>query len=750
MNVSVGIDLGTTFSAVAYVDPKSQLPKIIPNREGRNLTPSVIQFLNGEEIFGSEAEDAYNAGEEDCAATFKRGMGEDQPYCYIGGKPYTSEELSAKLLRHLKEDAETFLGDVVKEAVITVPAYFFSKQRESTLRAAQAAGLKVKKLIDEPNAAALAYGLNHWRENANILVYDLGGGTFDVTLVHMGKEGALSTIATRGNHVLGGRDWDARLQEILIERLEEETGLNLREDQTALFAIGGMAEEIKKELSAPNMTSTKVAVKLPQFGKASIVITRAEFEGRTADLLARTGNLCLAVLDEADLSKDVVADVLLVGGSTRMPQVGDYLEKLFGKRPLSHVNPDEAVALGAAIQASKKNESYAPLAVQIVDGKKKTKKPLALTTVPITDAVGKKFANVSLLTLRETTAHAMGVIAIDGDNDRYYNEIIIPANHPRPVRAAKKFRYYASNKSKNELAIYVLQGDDENPLNCLIASKYVVAGIQSRKGDEASGVVIRIQYSYDENGVVHVQARQGDGVVDLPIRKENLTDDLSLFSRPVSSQNEEKRTFAGLMFKGGNKQNLAHKYKPVTFSNVAWQQYDAVSYHPSGAYYNEPKVHVLANEKTIEFHGYNVSMMDEGVRYEIGPKDAFIIECDVNTSTIQPHPGGSLNISLGPITAKLKRSGGSILLGGKRVAYVNPQFHLKMSLTDGGKYEVAVDGAVVGAMRKESKINVIVEFGFVHDAHNCAILSHAYISDISMSHMPSSDDDNSDAETWDD
>ena len=125
MNVSVGIDLGTTFSAVAYVDPKSQLPKIIPNREGRNLTPSVIQFLNGEEIFGSEAEDAYNAGEEDCAATFKRGMGEDQPYCYIGGKPYTSEELSAKLLRHLKEDAETFLGDVVKEAVITVPAYFF-------------------------------------------------------------------------------------------------------------------------------------------------------------------------------------------------------------------------------------------------------------------------------------------------------------------------------------------------------------------------------------------------------------------------------------------------------------------------------------------------------------------------------------------------------------------------------------------------------------------------------------------------
>ena len=750
MSVSVGIDLGTTYSAVAYLDPKSQRPTIVPNREGRSLTPSAILFLDGEEIFGSEAEDAFNAGEKDCAATFKRGMGEDRPYCYIDGKPYTSEELSAKLLRRLKEDAETALGDAVKDAVITVPAYFFSKQREATLRAAQAAGLKVKKLIDEPNAAALAYGLNHWRESANILVYDLGGGTFDVTLVHMGQDGALSTIATRGAHLLGGRDWDARLQDILLERLEEETGLNLREDQTTLFTISGMAEQLKKELSAPNMTSAKVAVKLPNFGRATVVITRAEFEERTSDLLARTGNLCLAVLDEAGLTKSDVADVLLVGGSTRMPQVGDYLKTLFGKRPLSHVNPDEAVALGAAIQASKENESYAPLAIKIVDGKKTTQRSLALSGAKSVDAVGLKLANVNLLTLRETTAHAMGVIAIDGDRDRYYNEIIIPANHPRPVRAAKKFRFYPQSRKQNELAIYVLQGDDDDPLNCIVVSKYVVTGIRSRKEDKASGVVIRIQYSYDQNGVVRVQARQDDGDVDLPIRRESATGDLSQFSRPVSSQSEGKGIFAGLMLPGGSQQNLAHKYKPITFSNVAWQKYDAVFYHPSGASYNEPRIHVVANDKTIEFHGYNVSRMDEGVRYEIGPKDSFIIECDVNTSTIQPHPGGSLNVSLGPITAKLERMGGSILLGRKRVAYVNPRFHLKMSLTDGGKYEVSVDGAVVGETRKESKKNVAIEFGFVHEAHDCQILSHAYISDISMSHMPSSDEASSDAEPWDD
>ena len=451
-------------------------------------------IMNGDVIFGSEAEDAYNAGEEDCVATFKREMGVDKPYCYIDGKPYTSEELSAMLLKHLKDEAEATIGEAIKDAVITVPAYFYSKEREATICAAETAGLKVKKIIDEPNAAAMAYGLNHWRENANILVYDLGGGTFDVTLVHMGKDGVLSTITTRGNHKLGGRDWDARIEDILVTRFESETGLDIRGDRELLSIVSGMSEGVKKQLSAQNMQATKASALFPGYGKATVTITKAEFEENTADLLDRTGALCLAVLEEAGLSQKDVTDVLLVGGSTRMPQVPAYLQRLFNKRPLSHVNPDEAVALGAAIQSSKENEAYAALSVQVVDGKKTTDRTKSGLSSHVSVRAERKLSSLSMLTLRETTAHAMGVIAINDEGNHYYNEIIIPANHPRPVRAAKKFRFYTSPRTANELAIYVLQGDSENPLDCQITYKYVVTGIKHVNRGEKIGTVIRIQY----------------------------------------------------------------------------------------------------------------------------------------------------------------------------------------------------------------------------------------------------------------
>lgn len=751
MSTSVGIDLGTTFSAVAYIDPKSKLPQIIPNSEGSKLTPSAIQFLDGEIIFGSEAEDAYNAGEEDCVATFKREMGEEKPYCYIDGKPYTSEDLSALLLRHLKEEAEAAISDTIKDAVITVPAYFYSKEREATIRAAETAGLKVKKIIDEPNAAAMAYGLNHWRENANILVYDLGGGTFDVTLVHMGKDGVLSTITTRGNHKLGGRDWDARIQDILVSRFESETGLSIRDDQELLSIVGGMSEGVKKQLSAQNMQTAKVAASFPGYGRVAVNITRTEFEENTADLLDRTGALCLAVLEEAGLSQRDVTDVLLVGGSTRMPQVPNYLQKLFKKRPLSHVNPDEAVALGAAIQSSKENESYAALAVQIVDGKKTTDRSSAGLSTRVAVRAEKKLNSLSMLSLRETTAHAMGVIAINDEGNRYYNEIIIPANHPRPVRAAKRFRFYTSPRSNNELAIYVLQGDRENPLDCQITYKYVVTGIQHVKRGEKIGTVIRIQYSYDVNGVIHIQARQEDSNVDLPIRRENVPADVAKFGQPVTTENKDQGFNVGLQLGTRSGQSVVHKYKAVTFSNVEWRQYDNILMHPSGAQFNEPAIHVIANEENIEFHGYNVSAMNEGVRYTIDPSDGFEIECDINTSTISPHPGGHLEISLGLISAYLNENGGSILLDGASVATAGPQFHLRMSLTDGGQYEIEIDGKVVGRKFQASENEIDIRFGFIHDSHCCQLLSHAYVSDISMMQAAGGDgDDNPDTDTWDD
>lgn len=750
MSISVGIDLGTTFSAVAYIDPKSKLPQIIPNNEGNKLTPSVIQFLDGEIIFGSEAENAYNAGEEDCVATFKREMGEEKPYCYIDGKPYSSEDLSALLLRHLKEEAEATLGDTIKDAVITVPAYFYSKEREATIRAAETAGLKVKKIIDEPNAAAMAYGLNHWRENANILVYDLGGGTFDVTLVHMGKDGALSTITTRGNHKLGGRDWDARVQDILTARFEAETGLAIRDNQELLSIVGGMSEGVKKQISAQNMQTAKVSASFPGYGKAAVTITRTEFEENTADLLDRTGALCLAVLEEAGLFQRDVTDVLLIGGSTRMPQVPEYLQKLFKKRPLSHVNPDEAVALGAAIQSAKANESYAALAVQVVDGKKTTDRSKTGLSTHVSVRSEKKLNSLSMLSLRETTAHAMGVIAINDEGNRYYNEIIIPANHPRPVRAAKRFRFYTSPRSSNELVIYVLQGDRENPLDCQITYKYVVTGIQHVKRGEKIGTVIRIQYSYDANGVIHIQARQEDSNVDLPIRRESVPSDIAKFGQPVTSENKEQGFNVGLQIGTRSGQSLVHKYKAVTFSNVEWIKYDNILAHPSGAQYNEPSIHVIANEENIEFHGYNVSAMNEGVRYTIDPDDDFEIECDINTSTISPHPGGYLEISLGLISAHLTENGGSILLGGESVANVSSRFHLRMSLTNGGDYEVEIDGNTVGRKTQASEESVDIRFGFVHDSHCCHLLSHAYVSDISMMQAVGQDgDDNPDTDTWD-
>lgn len=749
MSISVGIDLGTTFSAVAYIDPKTKQPTIIPNIEGRRITPSVIQFLDGEMIFGSEAEEAMAAGESDCVATFKREMGNDEPYCYIDGTAYTSERLSEFLLRHLKEDAEEVLGDTIADAVITVPAYFYSREREATINAAKAAGLKVRKIIDEPNAAAMAYGLEHWRENARILVYDLGGGTFDVTLVVMGKDGQLSTVATRGNHKLGGRDWDARIEDILFDRFEADTGLDLHADSEACAIVRGLSEGVKKQLSA--MATVRVVASFPGFGKSAVSLSRQEFESGTSDLLEQTGALCQAVLDETGLSAKDVTDVLLVGGSTRMPQVSAYIQKMFGKKPIAHVNPDEAVALGAAIQSSKETEAYTSLSVQVVDGRKKTNMGSVGLSARAAVKPSKKFTSVGVMTLRETTAHAMGVVSINDEGDRYYNEIIIPANHPRPVRAAKRFRFYTHPDIGNELELYVLQGDSENPADCQVPHKYVVSGIRHVKRGEVAGTVIRVQYSYDANGVIHVQARQEDDAKDLPVCQEPVPDSAYRFGQPIGSR-EAAGGVAALH--AGGRRDVVHKYKAVTFSNAEWVRFDKITYHPCGAEFNEPSVHVIANEEKIEFHGYNVSAMNEGVTYSIDSNDNFDIECDIDTSTIQPHPGGYLYISLGAITANLTQNGGNIFMDGESIITVGPKFTLRMSLTDGGKHEVYVNDRLAGSKVVEITGDVDVVFGFAHDSHCCSILSHAYITDIKMLQSSGGsgqdEDESAEVETWDD
>ena len=536
MPKSIGIDLGTTYSAAAIVDPVTNMPKIIPNLEGGKITPSVIQFINGKPIFGTEAESAFNAGEPNCVTTFKRYMGKTEPYCYIDDKEYTAEQLSALLLRHLKETAEEILGDTIKDAVITVPAYFYSLEREATINAAKAAGITVKKIIDEPNAAALAYGLNNWRENANILVYDLGGGTFDVTLTRMGKDNSLSTITTKGDHQLGGRDWDNRILTLILDKFAEELELEQSEihENLEIKAIArGLAEGIKKQLSS--MDTAKVTTPIPNHGKITISITKTEFDNATIDLLERTGSLCEAIIKEAGLNKNNITDILLVGGSTRMPQVTQYITKLFNKKPITHVNPDEAVALGAAIQATKENESYVKLAVTLQqDGKKIVDRSTSqLVGLPVRPA--KRLDNVDKISLQETTAHAMGIIAISPDNTRYINDCIIPANHIRPVKVAKAFTHITNTQGNNDMTIFVLQGDKENPLDNQIPHKYVVSDIRHIPR-QRNRTLIRVQYSYDHNGVIHVEARQEQDNVNLPIRKEVVPNDMSIYGLPVDTK----------------------------------------------------------------------------------------------------------------------------------------------------------------------------------------------------------------------
>ena len=530
MGKSVGIDLGTTFSAVAIIDPQSGLPKIVPNQEGGKTTPSVIQFINGKPIFGSEAESAFNAGEPNCVTTFKRNMGKAETYCYIDDKEYTAEQLSALLLRHIKEEAEAVLGEPIHDAVITVPAYFYSPEREATINAAKAAGLNVKKIIDEPNAAALAYGLNNWRENANILVYDLGGGTFDVTLSRMGKNGDLTTITTQGDHYLGGRDWDNRILTLLLDKFEQETELDTHNDFAIKAIARGLAEGVKKQLSA--MEVANITARLPDYGKASISVSRSEFNAATLDLVERTGALCQAIIKDAGFRIADITDVLLVGGSTRMPQVVEYLTQMFGKKPITHVNPDEAVALGAAIQATKNNDEYVKLSIQVADGVMTTDRGgLDLSTRA--EAHNPVKLKLDALSLRETTAHAMGIIAVSPDGTRYINDIIIPANHVRPVKVAKAFTQHTNSQGNNDMEIFVVQGDSENPLDNQVPFRYVVSGIR-HMASQRNKTLIRVQYKYDNNGVIHVEARQEQDNVNLPMRREAVPIDMSMYGLPVN------------------------------------------------------------------------------------------------------------------------------------------------------------------------------------------------------------------------
>ena len=357
MGRAIGIDLGTTNSAMAILDGGE--PEIIANAEGGRTTPSVVSFSkNGEVLVGEVAKRQAVTNVDRTIRSVKRHMGTDWT-TEIDGKKYTAQEISARTLQKLKRDAEAYLGEDVTDAVITVPAYFDDAERQATKEAGEIAGLNVLRIINEPTAAALAYGLDKGKEDELILVFDLGGGTFDVSLLEVGKdpEDGFSTIqvrATSGDNKLGGDDWDDAVVQHLLTSVKNNTGVDLSNDKIAMQRLRDAAEQAKKELSSS--TSTSINLQYLSMGENGPIhldesLSRTQFEQMTEKLLDRTKQPFEAVMKDAGVTIDDISHVVLVGGSTRMPAVTELVKKLTGKEPNKGVNPDEVVAAGAAIQA---------------------------------------------------------------------------------------------------------------------------------------------------------------------------------------------------------------------------------------------------------------------------------------------------------------------------------------------------------------------------------------------------------------
>jgi len=363
-NKILGIDLGTTNSAFAVMEGGD--PEIIVNSEGERTTPSVVAFQDGEQLVGKPAKNQAVQNPDDTVESIKRHMGEEEYTVDLSeeqsssgnrtqsdddGEAYTPEQVSAMILQKIKRDAEEYLGEEIERAVITVPAYFSDRQRQATKDAGEIAGFEVERIINEPTAAAMAYGLDD-ESDQTVLVYDLGGGTFDVSILDLGG-GIYEVVATNGDNDLGGDDWDGAIVDWLADDFEAEHGIDLREDRQALQRLYDAAEEAKVELSSRKETTiTLPFIAADDDGPKDLEasLTRAKFESLTTDLVERTAGPTEQALADADLSKADIDEVILVGGSTRMPMIQTKVEKLAGQEAKKNVNPDEAVALGAAIQ----------------------------------------------------------------------------------------------------------------------------------------------------------------------------------------------------------------------------------------------------------------------------------------------------------------------------------------------------------------------------------------------------------------
>ena len=467
MSKIIGIDLGTTNSCVAVIEGGK--PVVIPNAEGQRTTPSVVAFTNnGERLVGAPAKRQAVTNARRTVSSIKRKMGEDTRVT-IDGRQYSPQEISAQILQKLKSDAEAYLGEPVTEAVITVPAYFNDAQRQATKDAGRIAGLEVRRIINEPTAAALAYGLDNGRPQ-KVMVYDLGGGTFDVSLIQIG-DGVVQVLATCGDNHLGGDDFDDRVADWLLKQFSGQYGIDLSGDMVAMQRIREEAEKAKKELSSARSTDINLPfITTGPQGPLHLqaTLTRAEFDAMTADLVERTALPVKNALGDAGLAANDLDQVLLVGGSTRIPAVQAKVMRMIDLEPSKSLNPDECVALGAAVQAGR-------LGGEMISGGQDL---LLLDVTPLT---------LSIETVGGVATH------------------LIDRNSAIPTRFSKIFTTAAPFQSTVE--IKVLQGEREFAKDNKLLGTFTLRGI---KRAWAGVPQIEVTFDIDANGIVKVSARDLD------------------------------------------------------------------------------------------------------------------------------------------------------------------------------------------------------------------------------------------------
>ncbi len=461
MSKIIGIDLGTTNSCVAVMEGGEAV--VITNSEGARTTPSVVGISkNGERLVGQVAKRQSVVNYDNTVASIKRHMGSDYK-ATMGGKQYTPQEISAMILQKLKTDAEAYLGEKVTEAVITVPAYFTDAQRQATKDAGQIAGLNVRRIINEPTAAALSYGIDK-EEDQKIMVYDLGGGTFDVSIIEMG-EGVTEVLATAGNNRLGGDDFDQRIINLLVEEFKKSEGIDLSGDKMAMQRLKEAAEKAKIELSnvpSSNINLPFITADATGPKHFDFTLTRAKFNEITADLVEMTMGPVRQALSDSGLSTSELSKVLMVGGSSRIPAVVEAVKKLIGKEPFKGINPDECVALGAAIQGG-------ILGGDVKDG----------------------------LLLLDVTPLSLGLETMGGVCTR-----IIERNTTIPTKKSQIFSTAADNQSAVD--INILQGEREFAKDNKQLGMFRLDGI----APAPRGIPqIEVTFDIDANGIVHVSAK---------------------------------------------------------------------------------------------------------------------------------------------------------------------------------------------------------------------------------------------------